>query len=66
MRQHQHLRVFDLAKCNAEEIADANVDGHAHAADGTAQHHPLAMKFDLPDAAILLPAGARGPARQIL
>src|SRR5882757_2252596 len=50
--QHQHLRIVDAAHGNAEEIADANVDRHPHALDGTAQHDAFAMKFDLPRAAI--------------
>ena len=41
-----------LAQRDAEKIADANVDRHPHAVDGTAQHDAFAMKFDLPHAAI--------------
>ena len=52
MHQHQHLRVVDAAQRDAEKIADANVDRHPHALDGTAQHDAFAMKFDLPHAAI--------------
>ena len=37
---------------NAEEIADAQVQRHAHALHGTAHHHALAIDFDVPDAAI--------------
>ncbi len=37
---------------DAEEIADANIDRHPHAEDGTAQHDMFAMKLDLPHAAI--------------
>ena len=50
--QHQHLRVVDAAQRDAEKIADANVDRHPHALDGTAQHDAFAMKFDLPHAAV--------------
>ena len=52
MHQHQHLRVVEAAQRHAEKIADANVDGHPHALDGTAQHDAFAMKFDLPHAAV--------------
>ena len=52
MHQHQHLCVVETAQCDAEEIADANVDGHLHALDGTAQHDAFAVKFDLPHAAV--------------
>ena len=53
MRQHQHLRfIVEAAQRDAEEIADANVDGHPHALDGTAQHDAFAMNFDIPHAAI--------------
>ena len=52
MHQHQHLRVVETAQGHAEEVADANFDGHPHALDGTAQHDAFAMKFDLPHAAI--------------
>ena len=52
MHQHQHLRVVEAAQRDAEKIADANVDGHLHALDGTAQHDAFAMKFDLPHAAV--------------
>ena len=40
------------AQRDAEKIADANVDRHLHAVDGTAQHDAFAMKFDLPHAAV--------------
>ena len=52
MRQNQHLGVVDAAQRNAEKIADANVDGHLHAVQGTAQNHAFAVKFDLPHAAV--------------
>ena len=52
MHQHQHLRVVETAQRNAEKIADANIDRHPHALDGTAQHDAFAMKFDLPHAAV--------------
>jgi hypothetical protein len=52
MHQHQHLHIVDAAQRNADEIADANVDRHPHALDGTAQHDAFAMKFDLPHAAV--------------
>ena len=44
---NEHLPTTD-----AEKITDANVDGHPHAVQRTAQDHALAMKFDLPHAAI--------------
>ncbi len=47
MNQHQHLGIVDAAQRDAEKIADANVDRHPHAVDGTAQHDAFAMKFDL-------------------
>jgi hypothetical protein len=52
MHQHQHLHIVNAAQRNADEIADANVDRHPHALDGTAQHDAFAMKFDLPHAAV--------------
>ena len=52
MNQNQHLGVVDAAQRNAEKVADANVDGHLHTVQGTAQHHAFAMKFDLPHAAV--------------
>src|SRR5580692_10186062 len=52
MNQHKHLGIVDAAPCNAEKIADAKVDRHLHAMDGTAQDDAFAMKFDIPHAAI--------------
>ena len=52
MHQHQHLRVVETAQSHAEEIADADVDGHLHAVDGTAQHDAFAVKFDVAHAAV--------------
>ena len=52
MRQNQHLRIVDAAQRDAEKIADANVDGHLHAVQGTTQNDAFAMKFDLPHTAI--------------
>ena len=53
MGQHQHLRfVVEAAQRDAEEVADANVDGHPHALDGTAQHDAFAVNFNVPHAAI--------------
>ena len=52
MHQHQHLRIVDAAQRDAEKIADADVDRHLHAADGTAQHDAFAVKFDVPHAAV--------------
>ncbi|GIQ72472.1 hypothetical protein BraRD5C2_09080 [Bradyrhizobium sp. RD5-C2] len=52
MNQHQHLRVVDAAQRDAEKIADANIDRHPHAENGTAEHDMFAMKLDLPHAAI--------------
>ena len=52
MNQHQHLGIVDAAQCHAEKIADANIDRHLHAVDGTVQHDALAMKFDPPHTAV--------------
>ena len=53
MRQHQHLRlVVEAAQRDAEEIADANVDRHPHALDGTAQHDAFAVNFDVPHVSV--------------
>ena len=52
MQQHQRLGVIDAAQRDAEEIADAQIDRHAHAEHGTAQHDAFAVKLDLPHAAI--------------
>ena len=52
MHQHQHLGVVDAAQRDAEKIADANVDRHLHAVEGTTQNDAFAVKFDLPHAAI--------------
>jgi hypothetical protein len=52
MDQHQHLGVVEAANGYAFEIADAKLDGHLHAANGTVQHDAFAMKFDSPNAAI--------------
>jgi hypothetical protein len=52
MNQHQHLRIVDAAQRDAEKIADANIDRHPHAENGTAEHDMFAMKLDLPHAAI--------------
>src|SRR4051812_45432825 len=52
MLKHQHLRVLDVLEHDTKEIADANIDGHPHAADGTAKHDAFAMKLDLPNPAI--------------
>jgi len=52
MQQHQGLRIVDPAQRDTEEIADAQIDRHTHAQDGTAQHDAFAVKFDLPHAAV--------------
>ena len=52
MDEDEHLTITGLAQGNAAEIADANVDGHPDALDGTAQHDAFAVKFDLPHAAV--------------
>ena len=52
MGEHQHLGIVDAAQRDAEKIADADIDGHLHAEQRTAQDHALAMKFDLPHAAV--------------
>ena len=52
MHEDERLRLVVAAQRDAEKVADADVDRHLHAADGTAQHDTFAMKFDLPDAAV--------------
>src|SRR5471032_753817 len=52
MHQHQHLGIVDAAQRHAEKIADANIDRHLHAVDGTMQHDAFAMKFYPAHAAI--------------
>jgi hypothetical protein len=52
MRQHQHLGLVEAAQRHAEKVADANVDRHLHAMQGTAQHDAFAMEFDVPHAAV--------------
>ncbi len=52
MDQHQHLGIVDAAQRHAEKIADADVDRHLHAGNGTAQDHAFAVKFDVPYATV--------------
>ena len=52
MHQDEGLRLVVAAQRDAGEVADADVDRHPHAADGTAQHDTFAMKFDLPGVAV--------------
>jgi len=52
MNQHQHLRIVQTTQCYAEKVADADVDRHPHALDGTVQHDAFAMKFDPAHAAV--------------
>ena len=53
MHQHQHLRiVVHAAQRDAEKVADADVDRHAHALDGTVQHDTFAVKLDPPHATV--------------
>src|SRR6185295_14169527 len=53
MRQHQHLCiVVETTQCYAEKVADADVDRHPHALDGTVQHDAFAMEFYPPHAAV--------------
>jgi len=52
MHNHLHLRLVTAAQRDAEEIADANIDGHPHALDGTVQHDAFAMKLDFAHAAV--------------
>ena len=52
MHQHHRLRVVEAAQRDAEKVADADVDGHPHALDGTVQHDAFAMKFDPAHAAV--------------
>ena len=48
MDEDEGLRLVVAAQRDASEVADAHVDCHLHAADGTAQHDAFAMKLDLP------------------
>ena len=41
MHQHQHLGVVDAAQRKPEKIADADVDRHLHAVQGTTQDDAL-------------------------
>jgi hypothetical protein len=52
MHQHQHLGIIDAAQADADEIADADIDRHLHALDGTAQHDAFAVNLDLPHMAV--------------
>ena len=52
MREHQHLGVVDATHGDAQEVADADVDRHPHAAQRPVQHDALAVQFNVPDAAI--------------
>ena len=52
MGEHEHLGIVDATQRDAEKIADADIDRHLHAGDGTAQDHAFAVKFDVPYAAV--------------
>jgi hypothetical protein len=52
MNQNDRLRIVRPTPRDAEEVADANVDRHPHAADGPTQNNAFVMKFDMPDAAV--------------
>jgi hypothetical protein len=52
MGENEHLGIVDAAQRHAEKIADADIDRHLHAGNGTAQDHAFAVKFDLPYAAV--------------
>ena len=52
VKQHERSAVGSLAHGDADEFADAYADCHFHAAHRAVQRHALAMKFDLPDAAV--------------
>src|SRR3954451_3466331 len=52
MDQDEALRLVAAAQRDAGEVADAHVDRHPHAADGTAQHDAFTMKLDLPDISV--------------
>ena len=52
MGEHEHLGIVDAAQRDAEKIADADIDRHLHAGNGTAQDDAFAVKFDVPHAAI--------------
>src|ERR1700730_13741470 len=52
MNQHQHLLIADAGQRDTQKIADADVDRHTHAINGTAQNDAFALKFDLPHATV--------------
>src|ERR1700686_5527691 len=52
MNQPQHLLIADAAQRDTQKIADADVDRHPHAINGTAQNVAFAVKFDLPHATV--------------
>jgi hypothetical protein len=52
MNEHQRMLALAAAKRDAPEIADANIDGHPHAADGTAQHNTFPVQFHIAHAAV--------------
>ena len=52
MQQDERSSFRSIAYGDADELADAHVDRHAHAVNGATEDHLFAMKFDLPHAAI--------------
>ena len=52
MNQNQRASAVRFAAGDAEKIANANIDRHADAADGTAHSDAFTIDFDVPDAAI--------------
>jgi len=52
MHEHQHLGVVDATQGDAEKIADADIDRHSHAVQGSTQDDAFAMEFDLANPAV--------------
>src|SRR5580693_864054 len=52
MGEHQHLGIVGAAQRDAKKVADAKVDRHLHAVQGTTQYDAFAVKFDLPHATV--------------
>jgi hypothetical protein len=52
VNQNEHLGAVDAAQRDAAEIADAKVDRHPHALDGTPQHDTFAVNFYSAHAAV--------------
>jgi len=52
MEQHQHLGAVGSAERNTPEVADAKLDRHPHAVDGTPKHDAFTVKFDTAHAVV--------------